>query len=88
MTLTNSTISGNAATGAPASAIAGIDGESIDFLDLQNTIVSGDTGGAELGGLGRDGRERHRGRERRVRRDASDAAVRRCGQSMLAAAPR
>ena len=52
MTLTNSTISGNAATGAPAGAIAGIDGESIDFLDLQNTIVSGDTGGAELGGFG------------------------------------
>ena len=65
MTLTNSTISGNTATGAPAGAIAGIDGESIDFLDLQEHDRSPATaGGAELGGFGAStGAERHRGRE-------------------------
>lgn len=52
MTLINSTISGNAAVGAPANAVAGIDGESIDHLQLDNTIVAGDTGGSELAGFG------------------------------------
>jgi hypothetical protein len=52
MSLINSTISGNAATGAPANAVAGIDGESIDFLGMDNTILAGDSGGAEIGGFG------------------------------------
>ncbi len=49
MTLISSTVSGNTAPGT--GAVAGVDGENIDFLNLQNTIVSGDNGGSELGGF-------------------------------------
>ena len=50
LTLTNSTITGNGASGT--GAVAGVDGEASDSLVLQNTIVFGDLGGAEIGGFG------------------------------------
>jgi hypothetical protein len=50
LTLVNATVSGNTASGT--GAVAGIDGQSGDVLSLQNTILDGDTGGAELGGFG------------------------------------
>jgi hypothetical protein len=50
LTLVNSTVSGNTAPGT--GAVAGVGGETVDVLNLRNTIVAGDTGGAELGGFG------------------------------------
>ncbi|MGH2876107.1 MAG: hypothetical protein ACRDLV_07650, partial [Solirubrobacteraceae bacterium] len=52
LTTIDSTVSGNSVTGSPTGAVAGIDGETGDFLNLQNTIVDGDLGGAEIGGFG------------------------------------
>jgi hypothetical protein len=46
--LVNSTISGNRGGGGTA----GINGESIDQLTLQNTILTGNSDGADLGGFG------------------------------------
>ncbi len=50
LTLINSTVTANTAPGGPA----GVSGESTDFLDLQNTIVQGNTapGSSDLGGFG------------------------------------
>lgn len=51
LTLINSTVTANTAPGGPA----GVSGESTDFLDLQNTIVEGNTvapGSSDLGGFG------------------------------------
>jgi hypothetical protein len=50
LTLINSTVSGNTVSGT--GAVAGVDGQSGDTLNLENTIVDGDSGGAELGGFG------------------------------------
>jgi hypothetical protein len=50
MTLINSTIAGNAASGS--GAVAGIDGESTDFLALKNSIVFGNSSGKQLAGFG------------------------------------
>jgi hypothetical protein len=50
LTLVNSTISGNTATGAGASA--GLDGETNDTAVLENTIVAGNLLGSDLGGFG------------------------------------
>lgn len=49
LTLTNDTISGNAAAGT--NAVGGVFGESNDTLTLQNTILYGDTG-SEIAGFG------------------------------------
>jgi hypothetical protein len=48
--LNDSTVAGNAVSGA-SGRVAGISGGPHDVLALTNTIVSGDTGGAELGGF-------------------------------------
>ncbi len=50
LTLVNSTISGNTATGAGASS--GLDGETGDTAVLENTIVAGNLGGGDLAGFG------------------------------------
>ncbi len=50
LTLINSTISGNSASGT--GAVAGVDGESGDTLTLENSILYGDSGGSEIGGFG------------------------------------
>jgi hypothetical protein len=50
LTLVDSTVSGNMVTGT--GAVAGVSGQTNDALTLQNTIVDGDSGGAELGGFG------------------------------------
>jgi hypothetical protein len=50
LTLTNATVSGNTASGT--GAVTGVDGEATDSLVLQNSIVFGDSGGAEIGGFG------------------------------------
>jgi hypothetical protein len=50
MTLNNSTIAGNTASGtAPA---AGIDGETTDTLVAHNSIIAGNSGGKDVGGFG------------------------------------
>jgi hypothetical protein len=49
--LFDSTVAGNSISGA-GGPIAGISGGPHDVLSLQNTIVDGDDGGAELGGFG------------------------------------
>jgi hypothetical protein len=48
--LTDSTVAGNAVSGAPE-RVAGISGGPHDVLALANTIVYGDSGGPELGGF-------------------------------------
>jgi len=50
LTLTNSSVSGNQATGT--GAVAGVDGEATDLLHLRNTILFGNPGGADLDGFG------------------------------------
>ena len=50
LTLADSTVSGNAVT--PSGGVAGIDGGPSDSLTLRNTILDGDSGGAETGGFG------------------------------------
>jgi hypothetical protein len=50
LTLVNSTISANTATGTGAAA--GLDGETNDTALLENTIVAGNLGSADLGGFG------------------------------------
>lgn len=49
--LFDSTVAGNAISGA-GGPVAGISGGPHDVLSLANTIVDGDSGGAELGGFG------------------------------------
>ena len=48
--LNDSTVAGNAISGA-SGPVAGISGGPRDVLSLANTIVAGDSGGAELGGF-------------------------------------
>jgi hypothetical protein len=50
LTLVNSTVSGNQATGT--GAVAGAMGEATDILHLRNTILAGNPGGVDLGGFG------------------------------------
>ncbi len=50
LTLVNSTISGNTATGTGAAA--GLDGETNDTAVLENTIVAGNVGSGDVGGFG------------------------------------
>ena len=50
LTLVNSTVSGNQASGT--GAVAGADGETTDVLHLRNTILTGNLGGVDLGGFG------------------------------------
>ena len=55
LTLINSTVSGNTVSGSTVAGVgpvAGVSGLTYDTLTLQNTIVDGDSGGAELGGFG------------------------------------
>jgi hypothetical protein len=49
--LNDSTVAGNVVSGA-SGPVAGISGGPRDVLTLANTIVAGDSGGAELGGFG------------------------------------
>jgi len=53
LTLADSTVTANAVTpdGRSGGAIAGIDGSVTDLLTLDNTILYGDVGGAELAGF-------------------------------------
>jgi hypothetical protein len=51
LTLENSTVTDNSVTPGSSLAIAGIDGDTKDNLTLQNSILYGDSGGAETGGF-------------------------------------
>ncbi|HEX5307618.1 MAG TPA: hypothetical protein VFW38_00895 [Solirubrobacteraceae bacterium] len=51
LTLLDSTVTNNVVTPAAATAVAGIAGHPSDRLSLENTILWGDAGGAELGGF-------------------------------------
>jgi hypothetical protein len=51
LALVNSTVTANSVTPASSSAVAGIDGDTKDNLTLENTILDGDSGGAETGGF-------------------------------------
>jgi hypothetical protein len=55
LVLSDSTVTANSVSPAGAGAIAGIDGHASDQLVLNNSILDGDLGGAEIGGFGGTG---------------------------------
>jgi hypothetical protein len=55
LALENSTVTDNSVTPSSSAAIAGIDGDTKDNLTLQNSILYGDSGGAETGGFSLSG---------------------------------
>jgi len=50
LTLASSTVTANQVAGS--GGVAGVDGEATDFLVLQNTILTGNEGGADIDGFG------------------------------------
>ena len=55
LSVLDSTVTENTVTPASEGAVAGIDGHPTDHLSLENSILYGDNGGAELGGFTGEG---------------------------------